>query len=247
MATAIDLCSEGRFDLGLGAGWYEREFLAFGYDAPSTGERFSLLEESVQVIAGLFRRDPFDFRGRHFRLSGAHNHPGPIEEGPPIWVGGKGGDRLLRLVARHASGWNTVWRWTPEAYGERAGRLDRISEQEGRDPGTVRRSLGLYTLLGEDRRDLEARYRALQAWTPGGALDGVGLEEYARDTLTGTPEACLERLAAFAGLGVEEVIVGAASVPFSVFDWSMVEAVAEAVIPPARALPSRTWTSWTPP
>jgi probable F420-dependent oxidoreductase len=237
MATAIDRASGGRFDLGLGAGWYEPEFTAFGYAFGSTGERFALLEETVEVIAGLFREGPLDHAGPRFTLSGAYNHPLPARVGgPPIWIGGKGGERLLRLVARHGSGWNTVFRSTPDVYAERVHALARISEQEGRDPATIRLSLGLYTLVGEDERDLVARFRALQGWAPGGALDGGLLDDYARDTLTGTPEACLDRLRAFAALGVEEVVVAAASVPFAVYDWSMVDLLAEAILPQAHRL-----------
>jgi probable F420-dependent oxidoreductase len=237
MATAIDLASGGRFDLGIGAGWYEAEFNSFGYEFGSTADRFSLLEESVEVIAGLFREGPFDHKGAHFTLAGAYNHPRPASDGgPPIWIGGKGGERLLRLVARHATGWNTVFRWTPERYADRVQALRRVSEQEGRDPATVKLSVGLYTLVGEDERDLVARFRALQGWAPGGALDGELLDDYARETLTGTPQACLVRLRDFAALGVEEVIVSAASVPFAVYDWSMVELIAEAIIPEASRL-----------
>src|SRR5437773_2446955 len=84
-----------------GAGWYEREFEPFGYPYPGTGGRFAVLEESVEVIAGLLQEGPFDHQGRRFRLHGAYNHPRPVDRadgvaGPPIWIGGKGGDRLLR-------------------------------------------------------------------------------------------------------------------------------------------------------
>ena len=237
LATVIDLASGGRFDLGLGAGWYEPEYEAFGYAYESVGERMSALEETVEVVGGLFGEGPFSFEGRRLRLEGAYGLPRTVQpDGPPIWVGGKGGPRLLRLVARHAAGWNTVWRWTPDAYGERAAELERIAEKDGRDPATVRRSVGLYALVGEDERDLTARYEALRAWAPGGALDTVTLEDYSADTLTGTPEQCLDRLGAFAGHGVEEMIVGAASLPFAVFDWSMVELIAQALVSRAHEL-----------
>ncbi len=237
MATTIDLASGGRFDLGIGAGWYEREFEAFGYEFSSVGERFGELEDSVEVIAALFREGPVDLELRHFRLAGAFNHPLPEQDGgPPLWIGGKGGDRLLRLVARHGSGWNSVWRWTPEDLGARADRLRQICRDVGRDPSTARVSVGLYTLVGEDEQDVSARYRALRRWSPGGALDDEPLAEFARNSLTGTPEQCLDRLRAFASHGVEELIVGAASIPFAVYDWSMVELVAEALIPPAHDL-----------
>jgi alkanesulfonate monooxygenase SsuD/methylene tetrahydromethanopterin reductase-like flavin-dependent oxidoreductase (luciferase family) len=237
MATAIDLLSGGRFDLGLGAGWYQREFEAFGYEFGSSGDRLSRLEDTAEAVARLFNGGPVDMKRGSVELSGAFNHPAPAQPGgPPIWIGGKGGPRLLRIVARHAAGWNTVWRWALADYRGRIQELERRSEAEGRDPSTVRRSIGLYTLVGEDDRDVAARYEALQRWTPGGALDAESLEDYARTSLTGTVESCLERLSEYAALGVEEFIVGAASLPFAVFDWSMVELIADAVVPRARGL-----------
>jgi probable F420-dependent oxidoreductase len=237
MATTIDLLSGGRFDLGMGAGWYREEFEAFGYPFPRAGERFSVLQDHVEAVAALFGPGPVDLETTHVRLSGAFNNPRPAQPGgPPVWIGGKGGDRLLRLVARHAAGWNTVWRWTPEAHFERVRALRAICEAEGRDPDGVRLSVGLYTLVGEDDRDLVARFRRLQRWAPGGALDGELLDDYARGTLTGTAEGCVDRLARFAGSGVEEVILAPASLPFAIFDWSMVDLIAEAIIPAAHRL-----------
>lgn len=237
MATAIDLLSGGRFDLGIGAGWYEREFEAFGYEYGSVGDRFSILEESVAAVSSLFGEGPVTFDGGHVHLRDAYNRPLPARPGgPPIWVGGKGGDRLLRLVARHAAGWNTVWRWSVDALAERIAALRRICERVGRDPKTARVSVGLYTLVGEDENDLAARFRALQSWTPAGALDGVTLSDYAKETLTGTPESCAQTLRRLADLGVEEFIASAASLPFAISDWSEVELVAEALIPVAASL-----------
>jgi probable F420-dependent oxidoreductase len=237
MATAIDLISGGRFDLGLGAGWYEPEFAAFGYEPASTGDRFALLEEAVEVVAGLFGEGPFTHEGKRFQIEEAYNRPRPAQPGgPPIWVGGKGGERLLRLIARHASGWNTVWRRTPDSFAERTARLHQVAEAEGRDPGSVRLSVGLYTLVGEDERDLSRRFEVFRRWAPGGALDREGLDDFARETLTGTPQGCLETLAAFASTGAEELIVGAGPVPFSIADWSMVELIATALIPEAHGL-----------
>ncbi len=235
--TAIDQLSGGRFDLGIGAGWYEDEFRAFGYEYGSVGERFGLLEETVEVLDRLLPGGPVDLETRRFTLRGAHNRPLPAQRPrPPIWIGAKGGDRALRLAARHADGWNTVWRWTVEDYAAKVRRARQICEEEGRDPGSLRLSLGLYTLLGENPHDLVTRFRAMQRWMPGGALDGELLDAFMVDTLTGTPEHVLERLAAFAELGVEEVIVSPAPIPFAVPDPTILELFAETVIPRARAL-----------
>jgi probable F420-dependent oxidoreductase len=236
-ATTIDLLSRGRLDLGIGAGWYEEEYRSFGYGFGTTGQRFELLEETVEVLALLFEEEPATWKGRHFRLEGAYNHPRPVQKPrPPLWVGGKGGPRLLNLATRRADGWNTVWTWTVDDYAARARALDATCERAGRDPASVGRSVGLYTLVGEDERDLVRRFRALQRWTPGGALDGELLDDWARDKLVGTAEQVVERLARFAALGVGEMILSAASLPFAVFDDSMVDLFAESVIPAARHL-----------
>ncbi|MBI4260961.1 MAG: LLM class flavin-dependent oxidoreductase [Actinobacteria bacterium] len=234
MATAVDLASGGRLDLGIGAGWYREEFDALGYGFEATGGRFEVLEESFRVLRALFSEGPADHDGPRFPLRGAFNRPLPAQRpGPPLWLGAKGGPRALRMAARLADGWNTVWRWTVDDYAGRVREARRICEEEGRDPDSLRLSIGLYTLVGEDDRDLVARYRALQRWAPGGSLDGQLLEDHARGTLTGTPERVRELLEAFAGLGVEETIVAPASVPFAWFDTSMLEIFSEAVIRPA--------------
>jgi probable F420-dependent oxidoreductase len=236
-AVTVDLLSGGRLDLGLGAGWLEAEYRAFGYEFGDLDHRFEVLEETLMALGLLFGEGPATWEGRHFRLQEAYARPRAVQEPrPPLWVGGKGGPRILRLVARHADGWNTVWAWTPEAYAERVRALERACERERRDPATVRRSIGLYTLVGEDQGDLAARYRALQAWTPGDWLDGQPLEEWGRDKLAGTPEQVLHRLAAFAELGVEEVICSLASVPFALYDESALGLLAETVVPAARKL-----------
>ncbi len=236
-ATAIDLYSGGRLELGVGAGWYAEEFDAFGYAFGTAGDRFSSLEETLQVLDRLLGGGPASYEGARVRLRDAFNHPRPAQRPrPPVWLGAKGGERALRLAARHADGWNTVWRWTPEAYSERARAAQRICEEEGRDPSTLRRSIGLYTLVGEDERDLVARFRALQRWTPGGALDAELLDAYMVDTLTGTPEQVLDRVRQFAALGVEEIVISPASLPFAVADPSMLPLFAEAVIGPGQAL-----------
>lgn len=236
-ATAVDLLSGGRLELGLGAGWYEREYGAFGYTFGSAGERFSALEETLEVLVRLLPGGPASYEGERFRLREAFNHPPPAQRPrPPIWVGGKGGPRLLRLVAHLADGWNTAWRWTPEAYAERVAAARTACERAGRDPGTLRLSLGLFTVLGEDERDLERRYARMAERLPPGVATAMPPEALRRECLAGTPEQALERLARFAELGVEELVVSPAPIWFSLPDPSMLELVAETLIPGAHAL-----------
>jgi F420-dependent oxidoreductase-like protein len=237
-AVTIDLLSRGRLDLGLGAGWYEDEYRALGYDFGTLAERFSILEESVEVLTLLFgEKEPVTWQGRHFQLDEAYCRPRPAQQPrPPLLIGGKGGPRLLRLVARRADGWNTVWAWTPEDYAKRASTLDALCEREGRDPSTVRRSVGLYTVVGESQPDVEARWERVKEWVPGAAFAASDLGEWRTDKLVGTPDQILETLAAFASHGVEEMILSIGPLPFAIADEEMVDLIAEQIIPGAREL-----------
>jgi probable F420-dependent oxidoreductase len=227
-ATTIDVLSGGRLDLGIGAGWYREEFEAFGYAFGEVGERFAALEEAVEVLRALLPGGPVSLDAGRVRLREAFNRPPPARR-PPIWIGAKGGERALRLVARHADGWNSVWRWSPEGYAARVSRARELAERAGRDPASVRFSVGLYTVLGEDRGDLRRRWDRLAEWMPG-ALEGQSLDGWRRDALVGTPEQIRQRVAEFEEVGVEEIVVAPASVPFAIPDPSMVELFASAVV-----------------
>src|ERR671911_1170045 len=175
-ATAIDRLSGGRLELGLGAGWFEDEYAAFGYEFGSVGARFSLLEETLGYLGALFDGEPASFDSERFRLRDAFNHPRPSQEPrPPLLVGGKGGTRLLSIAARYADGWNAVWRWTPENYAERATAARRAVERAGRDPSSFRLSLGLFTLIGEDDDDVRRRYELIGERLPRGVSEALSL------------------------------------------------------------------------
>jgi probable F420-dependent oxidoreductase len=233
MAATLDQLSGGRLDLGLGAGWNEAEFLENGLPFPRPGERLAMLEEALGVLSALLTDagQPGSFSGRFYRAEEAPVIPGPVQRPrPPLWVGGRG-DRLLGVVARAADGWNVVWSMTPEDYRERSGVLADACGRAGRDPGEVRRSLGLNTLVGRDADDLAARWRRLQAWTPGGILDGVELRDWAASRLVGTPDEVLTQLRGWEDLGVEQVIATFSGLPFAVFEDEQLELVAEHVLP----------------
>jgi len=236
-ATAIDRSSGGRLELGLGAGWFEDEYVGFGYEFGSVGERFSLLEETLGYLEALFDGEPASFDGERFRLRDAFNHPRPLQEPrPPLLVGGKGGPRLLSIAARYADGWNAVWRWTPESYAERAIAARRAVERTGRDPSSFRLSLGLFTIVGEDDDDVRRQYEVNAARLPNGVGEALSLETLRDECLAGTPDQVVERMTRFAELGVSELIVCPAPVWFAMPDASMVELFAEAVLPRLRAI-----------
>jgi probable F420-dependent oxidoreductase len=233
MAATLDQLATGRLDLGLGAGWNEPEFTENGLPFPRPGERLAMLEEALEVLRALLTdaATPASFQGRYYRVEQAPVIPGPVQRPrPPLWVGGKG-DRLLGVVARAADGWNVVWSMAPEDYRERLGVLEAACRRAGRPPGEVRRSLGLNTLIGRDADDLAERWRRLQAWTPGGLLDGVELRDWAASRLVGTPDEVLDQLRGWEELGVEQVICSFSPLPFALFEDEQLELAGELVLP----------------
>jgi probable F420-dependent oxidoreductase len=235
MASTIDLLSGGRVDLGLGAGWLKEEFERFGYEFGSVRERFGVLEEDLEVLRALFSEGPSSVQGRRFELRDAVMRPRAAQRPrPPLWLGSKGGPRSLAIAARLADGWNTAWRWDPGSYGQRVSAARAACERAERDPSSLRRSVGLYTAVGADDHDLAARFGRLREWMPG--LDDQTPESFAEATLTGTPDRVLDRVAAFAALGVEEIIITIGQIPFAIPDSEMVELIAERVVAPGRSI-----------
>ena len=165
-AASIDLLSGGRLDLGLGAGWMREEFDAFGYPFGEIGERFAALEETLEVVQLLFGGEPVTYDGPTVTLRDAVLAPAP-ERPPAVWVGGKGGPRLLRLAARLADGWNTVWRVSPEGYATKVSDVRAACDAAGRDPATFGLSVGLYSLIGQDEAAARAAFDAGAPPRPG--------------------------------------------------------------------------------
>jgi alkanesulfonate monooxygenase SsuD/methylene tetrahydromethanopterin reductase-like flavin-dependent oxidoreductase (luciferase family) len=224
MAATLDQVADGRLDLGLGAGWNEAEFTENG---------LAMLEEALGVLRALLTDagTPASFSGRYYHADQAPVLPGPVQRPrPPLWVGGKG-DRLLGVVARAADGWNICWAVTEADYQERAGVLAAACRRAGRDPGEVRRSVGLNTLIGRDADDLVERWARLRARTPSGILDGVELRDWAASRLVGTPDEVVAQLRGWEERGVEQVISSFGALPFSVFEDEQLELAAELVLP----------------
>ena len=229
--ATLDRISGGRLDVGMGAGWYEPDYAAVGLEMPGPGERLNRLAEAVQILTGLLAGETVTFDGVHHSAAGARLHPPPVQRPrPPVFVGGKG-DRLLRLAARHADGWNTCWVWTPDAYRERLAVLERECEDAGRDPSSLWRSVGLYALCGDDERDLAGRFERLRSQSPPGVLDGVTLAQWRAGRLVGTVDQVRAQAEEWTSLGVETLILGAGSVPFHVGDPEDVATLAEALKP----------------
>jgi alkanesulfonate monooxygenase SsuD/methylene tetrahydromethanopterin reductase-like flavin-dependent oxidoreductase (luciferase family) len=214
--ATLDRVSAGRLDVGLGAGWYEPEYESVGMTMPPPPVRLARLAEAVDVVKGVLEAGPFSFEGEYHRAAGAEGLPSSQQSPRPrVFVGGKG-NRLLRLVAEHADGWNTCWAWTIDAYRERLDVLERECERAGRDPSTVWRTLGLYALCGENERDLERRFDLMRANSPPGVLDGVSLAEFRAGKFVGTVDELREQVGEWDALGIDTLVLGVGVVPFHV-------------------------------
>ncbi len=235
MAATIDRISGGRLDLGLGAGWLQEEFDAFGFPFGTMTERFDALEETLAALSALQSGRPATYEGSTVTLRDALLLPAPVNGRVPVFVGGKGGPRLLQLAARYADGWNVVWRIDAEDYARRVTAAREACETLGRDPATFRLSVGMYSVVGEDESEARAAFERGRAGFPGGAMDTETWESWRADTLSGSPSQVIERVHELKALGVEEIVVSPWVLPFAVHEPAVVDVLAERVIAPLRA------------
>jgi alkanesulfonate monooxygenase SsuD/methylene tetrahydromethanopterin reductase-like flavin-dependent oxidoreductase (luciferase family) len=185
MSATLQYLTNGRFILGIGAGWKEDEYTAYGYDFPSAGRRLGELEESLQIINALWREKQATVEGKYYRVVNAYCEPKP-EPLPPIVVGGTK-PRILRLIARYADWWN-VSGVSIDNYRLFVQESERACEDVGRDPRTLRR-----TWFG----------RCLCAPTEE-AVQALNVDNLPTDrAFVGTPEQVIAQMRAFVDLGVD--------------------------------------------
>ena len=176
--------------LGLGTGWHEPEFAAFGFPFERRATQF---EEALHIIAPLLREGRVDFEGEHFSAQNCELRPrGPRPEGPPLLVAARG-PRMLRLTARYADQWNAAWFARPEPFLEERAKLVAACDEVGRDPTSVGVTVGLYVLYPEHLSAYEREILPESLSHPDKALRG-------------TPGQVAEGLASFAAHGVEHLI-----------------------------------------
>ena len=181
MATAADEVSDGRLILGVGAGWHEPEYRAFGVPFDRRVDRF---EEALQILKPLLRGGQVDFGGQYYRARECDNLPrGPRPDGPPLLVGGEG-PRMLRLAARYGDMWNTGYMGQPETMTEPLARINAACHEVGRDPAT----LGITAIIGVRFPDLVAKPSMFDS------------------PLTGTEAEIAAAIRGYADLGVQHIM-----------------------------------------
>ncbi len=196
-ALAVNDLSGDRLRLGLGAGWQEREHAAFGFELLDIPGRFTRFEDGLETVYRLTRRDgPVTRDGQYTNLAGAEFVPeSPTSPSPRIVVGGNGRRRTLPLAARFAAEWNAVF-VTPDRFTELSAELTRLARGEGRDPGSIARTLMTRVAPGEDEAELRRR---------GGDRDPAELR--AGGALVGSAADIQEGIERFRAAGVEELML----------------------------------------
>jgi alkanesulfonate monooxygenase SsuD/methylene tetrahydromethanopterin reductase-like flavin-dependent oxidoreductase (luciferase family) len=154
-AATIDHLSGGRAEIGLGAGWAEAEYVAFGIPFPALAERFDLLDEAAAAVRALLHDGVATADGAHVTLRDARLEPPPVQAALPVWIGGAGERRTAACVARSADGWNLPF-LPPEALAGKREALARHCDAVGRDPGEVR--LGVNVVVTDGDASLAAQF-----------------------------------------------------------------------------------------
>jgi len=209
--ASIDHISNGRAVLGLGAGWLDLEYRAYGLPFPPAPVRLRQLAEAIQCIRGLLTDDTTTFEGDHFTLDNARCEPKPVQSRLPLWIGGAGEKVTLRLAARYADGWNVPF-VTVDDYRRKVDVLHAHAEAAGRDPATLTKSVNLSLAWSDD--DLARQFGKL-------------LPMVRPSVLTGSVAEVVDRVAAYRDAGAQWLIV-AARAPF---DSDGIARFAEEVIP----------------
>jgi F420-dependent oxidoreductase-like protein len=199
MAKELDVLSNQRLTLGLGAGWQEREHEAFGFDLLPIEQRFERFQEALEVITHLLRDDELvTFDGAYYQLKDAALRPAPSKEGrPPISIGGKGPKYTLPLVAKYADEWNGVY-ITPDRFDALNQVLNDMLDERSRARSDVQRSLMTGLVFGRDRAEMENR---LARWN--GSKD----ELKKHGLIVGVGEEIIEQVQAFADVGVQRIML----------------------------------------
>lgn len=208
-AACVDVVSNGRLIFGLGAGWYEREYQAYGYEFLSPGQRIAYLDEALEVITRMWTEPTVTFSGKYLTLDGAYCEPKPIQQLPQRWVGGGGERKTLRVAAKHAT--HTNWQVGLDLFKHKSAVLAEHCAEIGRDFDTITRTHGPDCRLFDTEADL-------RSWLDngGGALRGdVPHEQYIGNHLVGTVPMVVEKVQAYVDAGCREFVMWFRDAPAS--------------------------------
>src|SRR6266704_585642 len=198
MASTVDVLSHGRLELGIGAGWYEHEYRAYGYPYPSTRERLQRLREGIQVILAMWTQEEATFEGTYYQVRGAINQPKGVQKPHiPLLIGGGGEKVTLRLVAQYANACNVGG--DIATIKHKLAVLKQHCDEIGRDYNSIKR-----TILIDDCAIAETEEAAVAKLT---SDQRNNLDEMRKTALIGTPEMIRQRLAEYEETGIQEIVI----------------------------------------
>jgi alkanesulfonate monooxygenase SsuD/methylene tetrahydromethanopterin reductase-like flavin-dependent oxidoreductase (luciferase family) len=209
IAATLDIISDGRLNVGFGAGWMSSEHSEYGIPFPDSRTRIEMLREALVIVKDLWEKDSVTFDGKYYHLKNAICNPKPVQKPhPPIWIGG-GGKKMMKIAAELADGYN--WFFSPEAYAEKLGILEKLCSDSGRDFEQIRKSWLGHVLISEDRRWIDDTYEhwfrrvksesRIDPW-----VRDVSFEEFKNNVIIGTPDECIEKVKHYRDVGVDVLI-----------------------------------------
>lgn len=239
VAATTDIISGGRVEMGIGAGWYEHEWRAYGYGFPRAGERLARLAEGVEIFRQAWMTGEATLDGTHYQVSGAQvyprplqgtSHPGSPTNGIPMWVAGGGERKTLRIAAQYAD--YTNFNGTPEVFERKSTVLAQHCADLGRDYGEIVRSANYNVVIGRDEAEVDERLAGIKArFVQAGMTQDAAqeqIEALRTQPAVGTPEQVLESLTTAHGLGMTYAIT---YFPDAAYDTSGIELFEEQVMP----------------
>jgi F420-dependent oxidoreductase-like protein len=200
MSSTIDALSGGRLDFGIGAGWYETEYNAYGFPYPETSTRTAMLDEAAEIIKKMWTEDSPSFQGRHYSIENAKNNPKPVQKPhPPLWIGGGGEQLTLRVVAKYADFSNFHGGEDPiGGFQYKMEVLRQHCHDVGRDFDDIRKSVLVNVIVGKTEEEFNRKM------DKNATRIGMTKDEFRRRlrmSLMGTPERCVEQWSKLVDLG----------------------------------------------
>ncbi|WP_102145247.1 LLM class F420-dependent oxidoreductase [Mycobacterium hubeiense] len=231
VAATVDVISGGRIQMGIGGGWYEHEWRAYGYGFPSAGVRLGRLDEGVQIMREAWREGRVSFPGKHYQIDGAIVAPKPLQAGAiPLWIAGGGEKVTLRIAAKYAQ--YTNFTSDPAGFEHKSRVLAEHCRNVGTDYDAIVRSANFNAVIGESEADVKDRIDRIRARqvrvADEGAVDAMLATLSAPESASGTPEQVVEKLQRMRDLGCEYAIC---YFPEAAYDRSGIEMFEQKVIP----------------
>jgi alkanesulfonate monooxygenase SsuD/methylene tetrahydromethanopterin reductase-like flavin-dependent oxidoreductase (luciferase family) len=231
VAATADIISGGRVQMGIGGGWYQHEWEAYGYGFPSAGVRLGMLDEGVRIMRDAWRESEVTLDGKHYQVNGAIVEPKPLQDGGlPLWIAGGGEKVTLRVAATYAQ--YTNFTSEPDGFSHKSQVLANHCRDVGTDYDAIVRSANFNAVIGGSEADVKERVARLRtrqvAKANESAVDGMLNMVTSPDSASGTPEQVVEKLQRMRELGCEYAIL---YFPEAAYDRSGIELFEQKVIP----------------